>query len=201
MVIETLVKSYDEHGAPYPIYFYCARDQAERERSESGQIVRCLLRQSLELPGGSLQLDALRARYEERHKHGEVRLEEARDLLRQSIETRSTTYILVDALDECDIDNRRKLIGCLREILEVSSTTVKVFFASRENPDIYRKLSKYPEVHLNAMQNQMDIDTYVEAKVQEKLDNHELLPGEDEEEVKQELTNIKRCLRDGAKGM
>jgi hypothetical protein len=201
MVIETLVNSHEEHGAPYPIYFYCSRDQAERERSESGQIVRCLLRQSLELPGTSFQLNALRERYKKRQTAGSISLNEAKDLLLQSIETRSTTYILVDALDECDTDNRRKLIECLREVLEASSTIVKVFFASRENPDIYKKLSQYPEVQLNAMQNQMDIDTYVEAKVQEGFDNDLLLPDEDEEAVEQELTNIKKCLREGAKGM
>jgi hypothetical protein len=201
MVIETLVNSYNKHGAPYPIYFYCARDQAERERSELGQIVRCLLRQSLELPGTSLQLDALKKRYEKRQTAGELSLEEAKDLLRQSIEIRSTTYILVDALDECDIDNRRKLIECLREVLKVSSTTVKIFLASRKNPDIYKTLGQYPEVQLNAKQNQVDVDAYVEAKVHEDFDKGLLLPDEDKEAVKQELTDIKRRLREGANGM
>jgi hypothetical protein len=189
------------HGGPFPIYFYCSRNQAEPERTDPDRILRCLLRQSFSSPR-ELQLHhILEDRFGKKDSAGDIGMGEAMKLLCQSIEIRPVTYILVDALDECKLDDRRKLIQCLKEVLRASSTIVKILIASRENPDIYKRLGQCPEVQLNSSQNEKDIEVYVETKVQQEFHDGMLLPEEEAEVVRKELTKIKTRLREGAKGM
>ena len=188
-------------GTPFPVYFYCSRNQAEPERTDPNRVMRCLLRQSCSSQGEHELHRILDNRFANKDSDGEIRMEEATNLLSQSINVRSATYILVDALDECASENRHKLIQCLKEVLRTTSTVVKIFIASRENPDIYRRLGQCPEVQLDSSQNQKDIELYVKCKVQEKFDNGMILHGEEAEVVERELTNIKTRLLEGAGGM
>ena len=100
MVIQSLIDAHDQQSGPYHIYFYYSRDEAEKKRSEPLQVMRCLLCQSSDLPGGPLLHSALSSRFENRRRAGDIDLKEATDLLCQTTKDYLVTYLVIDTLDE-----------------------------------------------------------------------------------------------------
>ena len=198
MVLQSLIDAHEQQSGPYPIYFYCSRDQAEKERSEPLQVMRCLLRQSSDLPGGPSLHSALRSRFDNRRRAGDVDLNEATDLLCQTTKDYPVTYLVVDALDECNRD-LQDLIDALKQLLQASSSSIKIFLTSRGRPDIFGSLNEYPNLCIDASQNQGDIELYVDIKVDQAISCKSLLRYE---KVTDDLRqDIKTCLKDGANGM
>lgn len=200
MFIQSLIEAHQTYNSAYPIYFYCSRTTAEPERSNPEEILRSLMRQASDLPGGPPLHIALRNRYDRRRIAGDVSAEEATDIILHTIKDRRATYIVIDALDECNRDTRGLLIEALEEILTRSASLVKIFVTSRnDNQDISLSLHQYPQVHINASRNQEDIELYVQVKVDEAIRKRRLLPSE---RVTADLEQeIKESLRKGAKGM
>lgn len=58
---------------------------------------------------------------------------EASEIIINTIESRPITYIMIDALDECDRQKRDILIDALKVILTHSNSLVKIVVTSRDN--------------------------------------------------------------------
>ena len=168
-------------------------------RSRPETIFRSLIRQltvsDSKLPESILQW------YRDRDDGSENPLGEAIQLIKKIASERSVTYILLDALDECDGEERGEILKGLQEILQQSSSLVKVFVSSRNDHDFFDFFSGYPSVSIEASKNQSDIDMYVNKMVHDAIIEKpkKLLSTID---VPDSLSDqIKRTLREGAQGM
>lgn len=91
----------------------------------------------------------------------------------------SHTSIVVDALDECDPLKRRKFLDSLQTIIKSGSASgiVKIFVSSRDDHDIVRRLDGVPNHWIEAKDNKVDIERFVESEITNCIDSGELLDG------------------------
>ena len=192
----------EEHrtfGCPRPAYFYCARNEAERERSIPEQVLRCLVRQLSSVPGGRAVYKGLKTRYDTRFEDGDLSLEDARDIALEIANSRPLTYIVIDALDECDQNQRDQLVETLQFLLSDSSSLVKIFITSREDRDLVEAMSIHPHVEINVSNNSEDIAYFVSDSVDDLIRRKKLLRTQG---VSNELKiRIKKTLCERAQGM
>lgn len=77
-----------------------------------------------------------------------------------------TTFI-VDAVDECDQDDRETLIEVFDELMRTSERPLKVFISGRPEGDIRAALRNRTIVEIGVEDNQTDIARFIEEKVQQ----------------------------------
>ena len=73
--------------------------------------------------------------------------------------------MVVDALDECDVHTRFKLIGALDALVKESPGLLKVFISSRPDRDIKHRFESGPNKEIRATDNRDDIAKHVEDKL------------------------------------
>lgn len=161
-------------------FFYCNRNNVERERANPEGILRSIVRQ-LSMSGPHAQLSKLvAAKYTERECNyfadGPLRLDECVDLIIKLTEEYTSTTIIIDALDECDVSTRQSLLAALSSIIHHGSST-KIFVSSRDDKDITLQLSGLPNLYIKASNNAKDIDQYVHFKVEQAVADRRLLDG------------------------
>ena len=161
-------------------FFYCNRNDAEPERANPEGILRSIVRQ-LSIFGPHARLSkVVAAKYIERErKHfadGPLRLDECVDLIIKLTEQYTSTIIIIDALDECDVSTRHSLLVALSSIMQHGSST-KIFVSSRDDKDITLQLSDLPNLYIKASNNAKDIDRYVHVKVKQAVADKRLLDG------------------------
>jgi len=80
----------------------------------------------------------------------------ANDLL----STFANSFILIDAIDECSIEERRKLIDHLNDLVSLNTTT-KVLILSREEADVKKALASFPSYAISSKDTSSDIERYL----------------------------------------
>lgn len=115
-----------------------------------------------------------------------------------------TTYIILDAFDECEIQVRQVLIDAFNSIIEkASKSVVKILVTSRNDLHLKAMFDKHKthEIEVSGDRNQDDIDSYVKAQLDQLVKQKRIsLPkGKASSTVLQSLI-IKR-LSEGAQGM
>lgn len=108
---------------------------------------------------------------------GSLAFQESLDLIISLAGAYSQTWIVVDALDECDPAKRQKFLDSLHTIIKSSSGIVKIFVSSRNDHDIVRRLDGVPNHWIEAKDNREDIKHFVEAEITRCIDSGELLGG------------------------
>ena len=84
-------------------------------------------------------------------------------------------FFVLDALDECALDQRANLCRFLAEIVELSTSMsqglVKLFVASRKELDIERAFLRksFPKIEVEATKVDSDIELYVKAQIEQRL--------------------------------
>jgi hypothetical protein len=106
--------------------------------------------------------------------------------------------IIIDALDECDLYQRHKLLNALDRIIQESASLVKMFVSSRDDNDIVCQLTLLPNMFIHADDNSEDIQHFIDSEVDQSIRHKRLLPGKVSEELK---SWIKITLTQGAQGM
>lgn len=96
----------------------------------------------------------------------------------------NTMFLVLDALDECTRDQREELCKFFSDITESNTSsaagtsrgTVKLFVASRREPDIERVFQQksFPMIEVEATKVDRDIAIYVEAQIESRLKDHRL---------------------------
>lgn len=192
-------ESHGRLSGTMPTYSYCGMVEQRPLRSKAETIFRSLIRQLIvsesELPEPILRW------YGNRDEQSDNPLGEAVRLIKEIASERSVTYILLDAVDECDGEERGEILKGLEEILQQSSTLIKIFVSSRNDHDFFDFFSGYPNVSIEASKNQGDIEMYINKMVHEAIVEKpkKLLSTVD---VSDSLKDqIKRTLRVGAQGM
>lgn len=106
--------------------------------------------------------------------------------------------IVIDALDECDPDERYKLLTALDKIITESASLVRVFVSSRNDGDIVCQLEDSPNIFIRASDNSADIARYVQDQVSEAIKKKRMAKGKVSPEMKERIIST---LIEGAQGM
>ncbi|KAK6361382.1 hypothetical protein TWF730_005115 [Orbilia blumenaviensis] len=77
----------------------------------------------------------------------------------------NTSYIIIDALDECDDREKTSFLSLLQKIAE-SASRIRVIVTSRQEPDIVTTLSHGPKISVEEQKNIKDVKVYVKKELQ-----------------------------------
>lgn len=178
LVVEDAMKRVDAGQGPPPVYFYCSRNAAEAERSNPavvlGSISRQLASLQPDLPLLGLIVEKWKKKGEGFNSNG-LQIEESCELIVELIEQYSMTTIVVDALDECDPENRQCLLDAFENILQDSMGLVKIFLSSRDDQDIVCTLREYPNLDITSDRNTVDIESFVRTETERLVRKRRLL--------------------------
>jgi Cdc6-like AAA superfamily ATPase len=189
-------------------YFYCLRSAAEDERSRPEEVIRSILRQ-LAFTGTETKIlkTAAAKKYEAKEKESKLHCsdeverltwQECVHLLVEILRDTSTV-IVIDALDELKKEDRSILYEAFDTILEkVDPGIVRIFISSRDDGDIKMKLSRYPNIYIEATDNKDDVKQFVIQEVDKAIKHCRLLRGSVSLELKGDIV---RTLIEGAQGM
>lgn len=72
---------------------------------------------------------------------------------------------MLDALDECDRDKRRKVVEVFDCLIKDSAMPVKIFISSRPDGDIKKRLVHPSNIEILANDNQNDISKYIKKEI------------------------------------
>ena len=179
IVVEDAVRRSKAGRCPPPVYFYCSRDAAEPQRSDAAAILSSIVRQlSCAEPGLPLLPPVVEA-YEKKGQGFNSRglqIDDSCDIIKKLIEYYPMTTIIIDALDECNSEEREKLLDAVEGLLKDSSFgLLKVFLSSRDDQDIVCTLRDYPNVDLVASRNSADIEAFVREETNRLVKKQRLL--------------------------
>jgi Cdc6-like AAA superfamily ATPase len=130
-------------------YFYCNY----RERLTIEEILANILKQLIQ---GQMVPHRLKSLYDSHRKYeSHLTLEEILELLELAISGFSKVFIIIDALDECQLPNSHQRV-LLTQISGLQSIhTLGLLITSRDNPDISDMFHNFP--HLRIAAKDMDI--------------------------------------------
>ena len=109
--------------------------------------------------------------------------------------------IVLDALDECDSQQRGLLISALHEISSSCRDVVKIFVSSREGQDIAAHFKNGKSLNITAESNREDLKQYVDRQVGQFLKRWSFTHEETEEALLPLQNEITHTLISGAQGM
>ncbi|ORX98360.1 hypothetical protein BCR34DRAFT_577292 [Clohesyomyces aquaticus] len=203
VVIEDAVARYKAGVSPHPVFFYCSRNPAEPARSDPHAILASLARQlSCLAPGKPLlgpSVNLFKDKEAEGFASGSLQMDESLNLILQLITHYPLTTIVIDAMDECDPQKRHELLKALEQILQNSSSLVKVFVSSRNDQDIILRLQRYPNLEINSQRNGNDIARFVNKQAEQLIQDGRLLQYSDSKAEMKKLIVDKVII--GATGM
>ncbi|KAI1363191.1 hypothetical protein F5Y08DRAFT_251923 [Xylaria arbuscula] len=171
-------------------FFFVESGNQESLRTDT--IVRSLLRQRLNSGEISQQvidrlelLDAFSI------------LDEFVKLLHTTMPPPRPSYVIIDGLDECDRQDRRRLLAALSQLITVGGN-VRLLLSSRESllGEIRREFKAFKSFSMDCPQANSAISTFIRDIVRNKIINEELNIGDPTLEE-----DIKQALIDGAQGM
>jgi hypothetical protein len=117
-------------------------------------------------------------------KSGPLTMAESESLLIEMTADYESTFICIDALDECDKDTRGDLLDALQRILKKSTCPIKVFVASRDDQDIKLHLDGLPNVYIRPTDNHTDIHRFIRDEIDRLVDRKKLMYGFYDPELK-----------------
>lgn len=160
-------------------YFYCKR--GEPRLNNPVEILRSFVRQlSFKSTGPDLQKSVI-AVYE-KNTTGKtfddgLGIQQCANLIVELINLNLHTTIVIDALDECDNVTRENLFRGLKEIVETSTSLVKIFVSSRNDDDIKLEFEGELKISIEMKDNSTDIELYVHTEIRRRIKEKKLLRG------------------------
>ena len=164
-------------------YFYCSNDTAEPERADFESIMRCLVKQGSS--GGTPSMPRMIPRYVVRaFKAAEVNGfaskhlsgEDCCAIMSKYAIDRRRMIIILDALDECESEERDKIMDSLSLIVgRAGGALVKFLISSRDDVSLgILPTHKHFEIHVEENRNQQDINGYVKAQLSQLIQRKKL---------------------------
>ncbi|KAJ5329610.1 Pfs NACHT and ankyrin domain protein [Penicillium brevicompactum] len=173
-------------------FFYCNRNEANRRDSLS--IISSYVRQ---LATSASNPDSMQTKLKELCKQAQqsgttLSFDACQEQILASSNLYSKTTLVIDAFDECDQDSRDKLIEAFNELLAESKNTLKIYIASRPDPDIQSQLQEEQRTSLTiqASQNAPDIERFLDEQLQ-KLSKKAAFVGKMKTKIIERL--LERC--------
>ncbi len=164
LVVDHLLEAqHTTHGDEALAYFYCDRNQADRQ--DPVQILRSYVLQLSTSRSGDAVQPCLVEVHEKKMGKGpanpDLSKAECIELLHKLFDIYPQTTLVLDALDEADKDRRAGLIDVLDSLVTSANKPVKVFISSRRDIDIKQQYEQGPHVVIEATDNAGDISAYV----------------------------------------
>ncbi|XWX00732.1 hypothetical protein V2A60_008753 [Cordyceps javanica] len=155
-------------------FFFVDRDNTDSLRAET--MIRSIIRQSLDFEAEPAYVEK-QLRTLERAPF--VTPETWVNLLRHVVQQSTVHFILIDGLDECDAAERRNLLDALSSITATTSH-LRTFIASRASVSIDLRSRPLPMEHISMAGDRLasDIRAYIDASIQERVQNEELVFGD-----------------------
>ncbi|KAJ0419784.1 ankyrin repeat-containing domain protein [Aspergillus carlsbadensis] len=146
-------------------FFYCRKGDESRSHPES--ILQSFVRQLSNNASNpeSVQIKLRDAVKEAREKGTNFRFQQCKEQILASLDLYAKSTLVIDALDECDPDNRDELIEALNWFVQDSKKPVKIFISSRPDPAITNGLEGSPTIGIQAGDNQDDIRKYLDIEL------------------------------------
>jgi len=183
-------------------FFYCARDPREPRRGQCVSVMQSLLRQVTALSPTRTISQPVKARHDKIQDEGfgdrEWTEDECVETLIEVMDIYPSLTILIDALDECDSDERMSVLQCLKRVREESANLVKIFITSRDDIDIMASLADASDIRVSATYNSDDISRFVDEKVDAMMDSRARVYGPGSQELRDE---VRATLSSKAQGM
>ena len=123
--------------------------------------------------------------YDEHYKnHSQPGYQDLQDIFLTIVQQFDSVFFVLDALDECTLEQRADLCRFFAEMVELNTGAspgaspglVKLFVASRKEPDIERAFLRksFPAIEVEAKKVGSDIELYVKAQIEQRLDDGSL---------------------------
>ena len=187
-IIQDVKSSYQFEPTVAIAYFYFDFNDLDKQRTE--KLIRSLIVQL----SGSYSAESLLSAYSQSQKgRNQLTVEQLTLILRQMLQSFNSTYILLDALDECT--DREDLLEFIEALMSWNITNLHVLATSRRENDIATALEPLATCHLCIQSALVDAD--IRVHILERLSNDPKLkkwPAD----VQNEIENT---LMIGAKGM
>ena len=154
-------------------FVYCNYKESRTTTAYISSALKQLCRTMQFLPPGLQDI------YKQHYKNdSRPKYEELRKLFLAVIQQLGCVYFVVDALDECTADERKNLCAFLLNITDIASTqnTTKLFVTSRKESDIEQVFQRkaIPAIEIEATKVDSDIEVYVKAQMDQRLQNGSL---------------------------
>jgi hypothetical protein len=187
LVIDKLGTVFDCKDVGIAFFYFDYRDQ---DNQSAADIVASMLKQlaSLKSP---LPRSVVEFHKQFEKQRDRPRLKDLETTLLLACREFRQTFIIIDALDECDAGKHRK--DFLQVLKGLEKASVKLFITSRPHPDdIKRNLGTFPQITIEASDS--DIRKYFT----EMIDQDDAAVDLVDEHLKQEIV---RDITSGAQGM
>ena len=111
--------------------------------------------------------------------HSRPGFQQLQDIFAATTQQFDSVFFVLDALDECTLDQRADLLEFFARIVKLTTATglVKLFVASRKELDIERVFlrNSFPTIEVEATKVDSDIKLYVEGQVEQRLHDGSLI--------------------------
>ncbi|MCJ1401419.1 hypothetical protein MMC11_004632 [Xylographa trunciseda] len=179
-------------------YVYCSRTSGDARRQNPVDLMRCLIQQlSCPMQGLPLKPAVVKKYNIERslsNRPGLLTLTECQELILELLKfDYNRVTIIIDALDECQSQQREKLLRFLTRLLVESNAILKILVSSRDGTEIAHHFDTIGSLYIDASDNEADIRQYVEVQIESRL-----LSGKASHEMK---SRVKSLLYLKAQGM
>lgn len=188
LVVERLSALYQLSSNTGVTFVYCNYKEPRTSATYIRLAIKQLCRRMQPLPSRLQQV------YEKHHPNdSHPNAEELQSVFLAVSKHFNNIFLVLDALDECDQDQRKELCKFFSNIIELSatsaldtynnsaykpnSTTVKLFVTSRREPDIERvfRQRSFPKVEIEAAKVDHDIAIYVAAEIEQRIQDERLI--------------------------
>ncbi|KAL4969617.1 ankyrin repeat domain-containing protein [Aspergillus stella-maris] len=176
MLVETL-KTQEENIA----FFFCSRSLNSSDRQDPKIILRSFVHQlSVRLQHDQFP-KLLRETFRKRHSSGMgdegLDYPECLEILNALLASDSSTTIVIDAIDECNMEDRNALLASLQQLLDLPGILLRIFISSRADPDITVRLNQWPSVAIEEALTRQDMERFVQREVTQAIERKLLLYG------------------------
>ncbi|TRX91334.1 hypothetical protein FHL15_007756 [Xylaria flabelliformis] len=155
-------------GHEHVAYFYCTRNPAEAERAQCDKILRSLVRQLASVGPRQPMLGPVAKCYRDAMEGGAGEPEDLALMTDESVKVLLKLFdkypavaLVLDALDEVNQESRQELLDALSNLIQESTTLVRIFISSRSNYDISLSLAGAPNIYIGANDNAEDISSFI----------------------------------------
>lgn len=153
------------------IYYYC--DYADPRTLDSDCVLGTLLKQLFD--GGhipeKLAMQTIRACGDGLRTPG---FSELLDLVCAAVGINTTTFVVLDRLDECETPSKRDILEFFGRLVTTGPSIVKLLVSCREEDAVSHSLAGCPRIQLTAALLKSDIESFVIGSVRSRIESTEL---------------------------
>lgn len=157
----------DLKGTEHIAFFYCMRSPSEPLRALCQSILASIVRQLASVDPTKPLLSPVVSQYQSAldgyigFEDQSWTVDDCRRVLLELLDAYPAVTVVIDALDEVDDENRQELMEVLDGLLQESTSLVKIFISSRDNPDIALAMEGSRDVYIETGDNAEDIKAFM----------------------------------------